>query len=490
MAKTERGRPARSLRASLLLALLGPLTILFLLGGLVSYALAQYFSDTVYDGWLFDSASSLVLEVEHGADGPRADIPAATRRLFEWDTTDRTYFRIRGERSGLIAGRADMPDIEGDVDEYEGARFSDLLEQLVHDVLDFEPDDDGVGRFYDGRLDGMDVRIAVIDLPASAFGEVVSVEVAETTRKRQGLAQAILLATLAPQLLLIVVAAAAVRRAVRRGLAPLDTLTARLDASRPEQLTSVPDDDVPPEIRPLTRALRNLLTRLNDALLAQRRFISDAAHQLRTPLTGIKLQADAILREHTSDEARPMLEALRQSTDRAARLSNQLLSLARAEPDGRGGRPMQRFDLYALLQDTGAEWASRALARGQDMHFIATPDEQPLWMVGDEDLLREAVGNLLDNAIKYGRDGGTIQLRLASRPRVNIEVQDDGPGIPEDQRAQMLQRFVRGSRGEGSGLGLPIAQNIARLHGGDLSLASASERGGLVARLELGAPPA
>jgi two-component system sensor histidine kinase TctE len=484
MAKTERG-PARSLRASLLLALIGPLTILFLLGGLVSYALAQYFSDTVYDGWLFDSASSLALEVERGPDGPRADIPAATQRLFEWDTTDRTYFRIRGERSGLIAGRADMPVVEGDVDEYEGARFSDLLEQLVHDVLDFDPDEDVVGRFYDGRMDGMDVRIAVIDLPASAFGEGVSIEVAETTVKREGLAQAILLATLAPQMLLIVVAAAAVRRAVRRGLAPLDTLTARLDASRPEQLAPVADDDVPLEIRPLTRALRKLLTRLNDALLAQRRFISEAAHQLRTPLTGIKLQAEAILRESTSDEARPMIEALRHSTDRAARLSNQLLSLARAERDGRGGHPMRRFDLQALAQETGAEWAPSALARGQDMHFTSTPDDQPVWIIGDEDLLREAISNLLDNAIKYGRDGGSIHLRLISQPRVAVEVQDDGPGIDEDQRPQMLQRFVRGARGEGSGLGLPIAQNIAHLHGGELLLASGPDGSGLVARLEL-----
>ncbi|MCC2658527.1 MAG: uncharacterized protein K0Q76_3635 [Panacagrimonas sp.] len=489
MAKTERGS-ARSLRSSLLLALLGPLTILFLLGGLVSYALAQYFSNTVYDGWLFDSASSLALEVDHGTDGPRADIPAATRRLFEWDTTDRTYFRIRGERSGLIAGRADMPIIEGDVDEYEGARFSDLLEQLVHDMLEFDPDEDVVGRFYDGRMDGMDVRIAVIDLPASAFGEVVSVEVAETTGKRKGLAQAILLATLAPQLLLIGVAAAAVRRAVRRGLAPLDTLAARLEASRPEQLAPIPDDDVPPEVRPLTRALRKLLMRLNDALLAQRRFISEAAHQLRTPLTGIKLQAEAILRENTSEEARPLIEALRQSTDRAARLSNQLLSLARAEPDGRGGRPMRRFDLYALAQDTGSEWAPRVLARGQDMHFSATPEDRPVWITGDEDLLREAIGNLLDNAIKYGREGGRIHLRVASHPVVAVEVQDDGPGIPEDQRPQMLERFVRGGRGEGSGLGLPIAQNIARLHGGELFLLQAPGAEGLLARLELGAPGA
>jgi two-component system sensor histidine kinase TctE len=336
-------------------------------------------------------------------------------------------------------------------------------------------------------MDGEDVRIAEIQLPAAQYGEVVTIEVAETTGKRQGLAQAILAATLVPQILLIVVAAAAVRRAVRRSLAPLDTIAARLEASRPEHLAPIPDDDVPPEVLPLTRALRNLLMRLNDALHAQRRFISEAAHQLRTPLTGIKLQAEAILRENTSAEARPLIEALRQSTDRAARLSNQLLSLARAEPDGRGGRPMRRFDLHALAQETGAEWAPRALARGQDMHFTSTPDDEPVWITGDEDLLREAIGNLLDNAIKYGREGGTVQLRLHSQPRMAIEVEDDGPGIAEDQRPQMLQRFVRGKRGDGSGLGLPIAQNIARMHGGDLFLLPGPDAVGLLVRMELDA---
>jgi two-component system sensor histidine kinase TctE len=487
MAKPERAAAARSLRARLLLALLAPLTLLFILGGLVSYALGQYFADTVYDGWLFDSASSLALEVERRPDGVFVDIPPQTQRLFEWDSTDRTYFRIRGEHSGLVAGRADMPVLGGDIDEYEGTTFYDLLEQLVDDLIDFDLDDDEVGRFYDGRMDGEDVRIAEIQLPAAQYGEVVTIEVAETTGKRQGLAQAILAATLVPQILLIVVAAAAVRRAVRRSLAPLDTIAARLEASRPEHLAPIPDDDVPPEVLPLTRALRNLLMRLNDALHAQRRFISEAAHQLRTPLTGIKLQAEAILRENTSAEARPLIEALRQSTDRAARLSNQLLSLARAEPDGRGGRPMRRFDLHALAQETGAEWAPRALARGQDMHFTSTPDDEPVWITGDEDLLREAIGNLLDNAIKYGREGGTVQLRLHSQPRMAIEVEDDGPGIAEDQRPQMLQRFVRGKRGDGSGLGLPIAQNIARMHGGDLFLLPGPDAVGLLVRMELDA---
>lgn len=482
-------RIARSLRARLLLALLLPLGILFLLGGLVSYGIAQYFADTVYDGWLFDSASSLSLQVERGPEGPVVDIPSSTQRLFEWDTTDRTYFRIRGERRGVIAGRVDMPSPSGDVDEYEGTTWLDVLGQFVHDVLGIDLDQDDAGRFYDGQLDGADVRVAVIELPEPQFGEGVTVEVAETTGKRRGLAQAILLATLIPQLLLIVVAAAAVRRAVRSGLAPLAKLASRLEASRPEELAPIPDDNVPPEIHPLTRALSNLLLRLQDVLEAQRRFISEAAHQLRTPLTAIKLQVESVLREPMPDETRAAVEALRRSTGRAARLSNQLLSLARAEPDGLAGRPMRALDLNEIARETGAEWAPRALARGQDMQYSSTQGDAPVWIVGDADLLGEAIGNLLDNAIKYGREGGRIQLRLLAGNDVTIEVEDDGLGISDGERPIMLQRFARGSRGEGTGLGLPIAHNIARLHGGDLKLSGGAAGRGLLVRFVVSRAP-
>lgn len=480
---------ARSLRTRLLVALLGPLGGLFLLGGLASYGLAQYFADTVYDGWLFDSASSLALAVERGPDGPHVNITAATQKLFEWDATDRTYFCIRGEHHGVLAGSCDIPVVEGDIDEYEGMRLFDLLDQFVNDVLNIDLDDDDLGQFYDGSMDGSDVRIASIDFPVAQFGERVTVEVAETTSKRRALAQAILVATLLPQLVLIAVGAAAVRRAVRSGLDPLNTLAARLRSSRPGQLAPIPDDDVPSEAQPLTGALNDLLLRLNDLLLAQRRFISEAAHQLRTPLTAIKLQAEAIEHETLPEEARRMVESLRHSTDRAARLSHQLLSLARAEPDGRGGRPMRRFDLHVLAQQTGAEWAPRAVARGMDMQFIGPPNDAPRWVTGDPDLLREAIGNLLDNAIKYGDEGGTIYLRLSSQGPVTVDIEDDGPGISEDQEASMLQPFVRGTRGDGSGLGLPIAQNIARLHGGDLSLGPGTDGRGLRVRLDLAEPP-
>jgi two-component system sensor histidine kinase TctE len=461
MATTEPRNP--SLGGRLLAGLIGPLAALFLISGATSYGLAQYFADAVYDGWLFDSVSSLALEIDQTASGPVVDMPPQTQRLFEWDVTDNTYFNISGARRGLIVGRANLPepDDDTDIDEYQGA----LL--------------------YNARMDGQNVRVAVLELPETDYGEKVRVKVAETTRKRRGLAQVILLSTLIPQLVLIAVAALAIRRGIRHGLHPLRLIADRLESRSHRQLAPLADEGVPREVQPLTRALNELLARLEGALASQRRFIAEAAHQLRTPLTAIKLQADEIRREGEATSLLPLLDALRASADRAARLSNQLLSLARAEPDGAGLSAFRRFDLLRLVEEAGAEWVPRAVARGLDIRFTSESDRQPIWIDGDPDLLREALNNLFDNALKYHPGKGAIHLRLASSPTPSVAVEDDGPGIPAEQRAQMLRRFVRGSRGEGSGLGLPIALEIARLHGGDLLLEDAQTGSGLSARLIL-----
>ena len=454
----------RSLRGRLLLARVAPLAVLFLLGGAVSYGLAQHFANSVYDGWLFDSVSSLALslEAERGPDGASAvTIAPSTRRLFEWDVSDNTYFRVASAHGGVILGRPDLPAPPDKVKPYEAASLDNA------------------------SLEGQPVRVAVLELPAARFGEAVTVTVAETMRKRRELAHAILVSTLVPQLLLIVVASAAIRRAIGHGLAPLRTVTQRLQSSSHRQLAPISDDDVPSEIRPMTRALNELLARLESALSAQQRFIAEAAHQLRTPLTAIKLQADAMAREPVLEDARPQLESLRIATDRAARLSNQLLSLARAEPEGSAALAFAPVDLVALVRDLGAEWAPRALARGVEMQLAADSEEQAAWIEGNAELLREAVANLIDNAIKYHAGPGSIELRVTAAPA--IEVEDDGPGVPCSQRAQMLQRFIRGGQGQGSGLGLSIALEIARLHGGDLQLRDGRGGRGLRAILLLAA---
>jgi len=456
--------PNSSLRGRLMLALVIPLGILFILGGVASFAIARHFADMVYDGWLFDSASSLALEVDSTPSGPSVDIPASTQRLFEWDVVDKTYFRIWGVRHGVIAGRQDLPTAGGEVDEMHGARF------------------------YGGSVDGHPVRIVDLPLSARQFGEVVHVQVAETMRKRSQLAHAILISTLVPQLLLILAAAIMIRRAVRHGLAPLRVIADRLRERSHRDHLPLTEVDVPREVRPLTRALNELLQRLESALSAQQRFVAEAAHQLRTPLTAIKLQVDSLRRLNTHDELMPPLDALHRSTNRAVRLSNQLLSLARAEPDGHGLQRVEPLMLVELVREIGGTWAKSAFMSGRDMQLLVEPNAEFAEIDGDSDLIREAVGNLIDNAMKYGKPEGRIRLTVSVDPTPTVTVEDDGPGIAPEQRPQMLRRFVRGGSGEGSGLGLAIAQEIARLHGGELILAEGSDGQGLSVRLRF--PPA
>ena len=440
---------------------MGPLAVLFLIAGVAGASLAQYFADSVYDGWLFDSVSSLALEVERQGDGAFVDMPPQTQRLFEWDAADKTYFRITAAKQGILVGRRDLPGVSGDVDSYQNAEL------------------------YDGELDGEPVRIAALTLPAITYGEAVRVEVAETTRKRRSLARTILLATLIPQLVLIIVASVAIRRAVRAGLSPLGSIAARLQARTDRELAPISEEGVPEEVQPMTRALNDLLARLQHAVAVQRRFVADAAHQLRTPLTAIKLQTEQAKRECRDEELRPYLDTLARSTDRAARLSNQLLALARAEPESRQKRPFNPVDLLQIAQQTGAEWVPKAIAADIEMQFSAGPEHESVWVNGDRDLLCDALANLLHNAIKYGRRGGRIEVRVLERPLPTVLIEDDGPGIPAAQRVKMLDRFVRGSDGEGSGLGLSIALEIAQLHRGDLTLDEVRNGTGLSVRLTL-----
>jgi two-component system sensor histidine kinase TctE len=219
----------------------------------------------------------------------------------------------------------------------------------------------------------------------------------------------------------------------------------------------------------LVDAINALLTRLDSALAAHRRFVANAAHQLRTPLAGLNAQAELALRESEPAAIRRSLEQLHQAAGRAARLVSQLLSLARLEP--RSGRPLQvePLDLNELARDTTARWVPPALAHGIDLGFEGTASVRVL---GDRLLLEELLSNLLDNAVRYTptRGEATVRVQRAASGTV-LSVEDNGPGIPEDERGKVLERFHRGSTAfqtAGSGLGLAIVREIAVTHGAEM----------------------
>jgi two-component system sensor histidine kinase TctE len=444
---------------------------LFGVGGLACYAFAVHYANNVYDGWLFDSVKSLALVVERTDRGVTLDLPQSALRLFVWDVADTTYYRVLGSRSGFIAGRRDFPDAPQDgraLADYQGAAL------------------------FDSFIDGGAVRVAMLRLPPDQFGETVTVQVAETKNKRRKLAREVLASVLLPQVVLIGAAALMLWFGIRRGLAPLGGLAERLQAQDHRQLQPLAGDDVPLEVQPLTLALNDLLARLDSAQAAQRRFVADSAHQLRTPLTSLKLNMEQALQDASgAGDARleesviPVLRECARAVDRVSRLSNQLLLLARAEPDAIATTPFERLDLAALARTVGADWVPRALQRNIDIS-LAVPG-QPVAVSGNPVLLSEALNNLLDNAIKYHPGNGRISIEVGAQPQPSVRVADDGPGIPPDLREQVLKRFFRVDRSgrDGSGLGLAIVQEIVRAHGGALVLGEGLDGRGLGALIVL-----
>ena len=462
---------AESLRRRFLRLLLAPLLVLFLLGGLACYAFAVHYANTVYDGWLFDSVKSLALVVERTDRGVTLDLPQSALRLFVWDVADTTYYRVIGSRSGFIAGRRDFPEMPREV----GA------------LVDYQ----GAGLF-NSLIDGEAVRVASLQLPQDKFGEAVTVQVAETKNKRHKLAREVLASVLLPQVVLIGAAALMLWFGIRRGLAPLGSLAERLQAQDHRRLQPLAGDDVPLEVQPLTLALNDLLARLDSAQAAQRRFVADSAHQLRTPLTSLKLNMEQALQDaaaHAGADSSviPVLRECARAVERVTRLSNQLLLLARAEPDAMAATPFERLDLAALARTVGAEWVPRALQRDIDIS-LAVPG-QAVAVSGNPVLLGEALNNLLDNAIKYHPGNGRISIEVDAQPRPSVRIADDGAGIPPALREQVLKRFFRVDRGGGgsggSGLGLAIVQEIVRAHGGTLILGEGLDGRGLGALIVL-----
>jgi two-component system sensor histidine kinase TctE len=458
------GPAAESLRRRFLRLLLLPLLVLFGISGVASYAFAVHYADMVYDGWLFDSAKSLALVVERTDRGPVLDLPRSAERLFVWDVADTTYYRVYGARSGLIAGRSDVPAAagpSGNAVNYQGARL------------------------FDGRIGAAAVRVATLQLPAAEYGEAVTVQVAETQNKRRTLASEILAGVLLPQIVLIGAACLLLWFGIRGGLAPLGRLAERLQAQDHRRPQPIAADDVPLEVQPLVLALNDLLTRLDSALAAQRRFVADAAHQLRTPLTSLKLNMDQALQDAGGGAAAALLQECAHAVERVSRLSNQLLLLARTEPDAIATEPFERLNLAALAQEVGGEWVPRALRR--DIDISLTVPAQPVTVSGNRVLLAEALDNLLDNALKYHPGGGRISIEVSAEPQPALRVADDGIGIPAALRQQVLKRFFRVDRGggEGSGLGLAIVQEIVRSHGGTLVLDGGLDGRGLSANISL-----
>ena len=293
-------------------------------------------------------------------------------------------------------------------------------------------------------------------------GKRVLIQAAETLVKRDRLIGEILLGELIPATLVALASVTLVWFGVARGLAPLDRLRAEIATRSHRDLRPVPEEHAPEEVQPLVGGLNALLARLRESIDTQRRFLANAAHQLRTPLAGLQTQVELLARGDLNEEMRPRLLQLQSATRRAAHLATQLLTLARAEPAGQRLDAMQKLDLHRIIEDSAQDWVSRAVAKNIDLGFEL--QSAPIW--GDALLIRELLANLVDNAIDYTQTGGRVTVRCHLNGGAVLEVDDNGIGIPEWARERVLERFYRieGTPGDGSGLGLSIVQEITQVH--------------------------
>ena len=330
-------------------------------------------------------------------------------------------------------------------------------------------------RFFDATYEDKPVRVAlhswtcVPATPGHAAG-LCEARVSETLNKRRGVARQVLAAAASAMVVEALVLAVLGWFAIARSLKPVERLSKDIEQRSPEHLSPVDRPDIPREVAPLVSALNGLFARVVKASAAEKAFIADAAHQLRTPLTVLRTETELALLEAHPPQLEGLLRRLHHATTRAARLANQLLSQARAEHD-RHNSAMERFDLKQIATEAAEEWVARSVDAGVDLGF----ELESARVDGHGFLLREMLANLLDNAINYAGHGARITIRTGPAPMpagcAMLEVEDNGPGIPPDERERAFERFQRGNAGgTGSGLGLSIVRDIAYHHGAQAEL--------------------
>jgi len=453
------GRPLW-LRRELLLRLMLPLLVIVALSGVLGATTAHRLTDHVFDRWLLDAARSLADQVRFSDQRAQLDIPPVALAMLAYDEIDHVDYSV--EQDGrLLLGRPDLPKA--------GSREAHYPS----------------GKAFDALYGGREVRVAAVEVQRGGARAVVLM--AETTVKRQETRRQVL-AMLIPLGLLLVGAALAIDYSVRRTLRPLNLIAQRWNERRSASLDPIGIDDVPRELRPFATALNDLLRRIRATLERERQFVSTVAHQIRTPLAGIRLGLARAADAPDLASCREVLADVDLSTRRTARVLQQLLSVGRLDPEALGDLQFVSTDLAALAHDVGAAYMEFALDKHIDLALRA-PD-RPVLAAVQPDLISEALGNLLDNALRYTPPGGQVMIDFElDGPAIRIS--DSGPGIPADEREAVFQRMVRGrlAQGEGHGLGLTIVRDIAALHGAAVTIGE-SAGGGTTVTLRFNSAPA
>ena len=448
--------------------MLAPLLFVWPLSIAVTHYFATNVADYPYDQALREQVLAIARQVRFERGEAQISLSVAARALLRADEIDSVYFHLLSRDGRRVAGDSELP--------------------LPRDLIRLAGLESGEVWFRDDESRGQDLRVAYTRIAAPDGAAWALVEVGETLDKRRQLSNKIIASVILPQFVIIPLAVVLVWFGLSQGLRPLTRLRERIETRREADLSPITAGRIPEELQPLTDAFNSMLARMQNNMDVQRRFISDAAHQMRTPLAGLKTQAQLAMREADPDSLRFALEQISGSADRATHLVKQLLSLARAEAGEQVEQPLAPVELGALLRDSVADWVSRALAQRIDLGFESVGEA---WVLGNALLLREMISNLLDNALRYTPEGGHVTARVGLQGDfVLLEVEDNGIGISEEDARKVFDRFYRveGTGVDGSGLGLAIVREIAELHRAaatlrPLSGESPSGSNGVVARV-------
>jgi two-component system sensor histidine kinase TctE len=434
----------RSLFAEILDFMFAPLALLWPMSVVLTFVVARALADVPFDAELEQRLRALAnyVEITESYQPPRSfDAP---RGLLAGDVAEQTAYQIRSATGELLAGDPDLPA-----------------------PRPFDAAATGTTERRTQPYRSEDWRIAFTWVEDETAHGPVLIQVAETLERRNALANEIIRGIIVPQFLLLPIAVFLVWFGLSRGLHPLKAVQERIRNRRPDDFSPIDPHGTPEEIAPLVTAFNDLLLRLEQNIGAQKRFIGDAAHQLKTPLAGLRTQAELALEEGDANELRNSLRHIASSAERSARMVSQLLSLARMEYL-RDAALFERLDLATLARSVVGEWVPQALARGIDLGFEC--DTGYARIEGLPLLLRELMNNLIDNALRHTPRGGSVTVRVSRRgvaPAAPVfEVEDTGSGIPEADQARIFDRFyqVLGSQSPGSGLGLAIVLEIADQH--------------------------
>ncbi len=450
---------ANSLRRQLLKRLLWPLVIILLLGSVFAYVFALHTAVNTYDLGLLDDALDISKQIEVNQDRMSINLPAAARQMLRAKNEDRVSYAAWDASGQLFSGNPKL---------------------LMVDAL--APDENHL--FQDMVLDGEENRAML--LRGETEGHTYYIAVAQTVRGRNHLTGGIFASMLLPEALLALVSIAAILLGVRRGLTPVERLRDEITSRSSSDLRPVEESTAPAELAPIIHGINELLGNLAAAFAGHRRFIADAAHQLRTPLAALSSQIEVALEEPPAD-VKQLLRQLLATTQRTTHLANQLLSLARLEHTEQSMYEVAMVELQEVLLASAADFVTLGARKGVELDF----ELQPARVAGSPLMLRELLSNLLDNAVRYTSAGGRVQVSIQTIAQdVWLSVADNGPGVPEAELEKLGTPFHRlpSDQPEGCGLGLAIVREISRLHGAEIFFSRGADGGGLQVRIRFPAP--